>query len=185
MSKVIMTENGLKLRLFQTSDAADVAHMCNNYNIYRNTLHLPYPYSEEDAIAWIKPQLEHFKNGRAYEFAITDQDSGKIYGAIGVSHNQQAQNGEVGYWIGEEYWGNGYATGALRAIMQFAFEEKHYHKVYARCFGSNPASGRVLKKAGMHREGILIDHVTKDERYEDLIYYGLLRDQYEDLSESP
>jgi len=172
-SKSITTKR-LKLRLFQKSDAPDVTKLCNNYNIYENTLYLPYPYSIEDALLWIEHHLNNFNANKSYEFAITDKETGELYGAIALSNNQMFKNGEIAYWVGEEFWGNGYATEAAQAILQFAFDEKQYHKVFARYFHSNPASGRVLEKLGMKQEGTFIDHVRKDNRYEDLVYYGLI-----------
>lgn len=172
-SKTITTKR-LKLRLFQISDAATVTKLCNNYNIYKNTLYLPYPYSIEDALSWIEHHLNNFNANKSYEFAITDKESGDLYGAIALSNNQKFKNGEIAYWIGEEFWGNGYATEAAQAILQFAFDEKQYHKVFARYFNSNPASGRVMEKLGMKQEGYFIDQVRKENRYEDLVYYGLI-----------
>ncbi|MUK87872.1 GNAT family N-acetyltransferase [Ornithinibacillus sp. L9] len=173
-NKTIAT-NRLLLRLFETSDALEVTRLCNNYNIYRNTLYLPYPYSNEDALSWIENHLSNFNNNKSYELAITDKATGKLYGAIALSNNQNFNNGEMAYWIGEEYWGNGYATEASKAMLDFAFHEKEYHKVFARHFNSNPASGRVLQKIGMNQEGILKDHITKENQYEDLVYYGIIK----------
>lgn len=85
-----------------------------------------------------------------------------------------SNQGEVAYWIGEPYWGRGYATEAAKAILQFAFEEKKLHKVFARYFSTNIASGRVMKKIGMEQEGILKEHIIKEGKYEDLVYYGIL-----------
>jgi [ribosomal protein S5]-alanine N-acetyltransferase len=172
--KTIETDR-LLLRLFKKSDAKDVSILCNNYNLYKNTLYLPYPYSIEDALSWIKNHLDNFNNNRLYEFAITDKVTGKLYGAIALSNNQNFNNGEIAYWIGEEYWGNGYATEASKAILEFAFIEKQYHKVFARYFNSNPASGRVIQKIGMRKEGVLREHVMKENRYEDLVYYGIIK----------
>src|SRR5690606_40263990 len=67
-------------------------------------------------------------------------------------------------------------------IVQFAFEEKNYHKVFARYFASNPASGRVLQKIGMQQEGVLRDHVLKENRFEDLVYYGILKNEMEAIT---
>ncbi|WP_096187381.1 GNAT family N-acetyltransferase [Evansella halocellulosilytica] len=169
-----ITTNRLVLRLFQKSDAAAVTKLCNNYNIYKHTLYLPYPYSIEDALSWIVHHSDHFNADKSYEFAITDKESGELFGAIALSNNETFQNGEIAYWIGEQFWGNGYATEAAQAIIQFAFDEKNYHKVFARYFHSNPASGRVLQKLGMKKEGVFLDHVRKENRYEDLVYYGII-----------
>ncbi|WHY98563.1 GNAT family N-acetyltransferase [Peribacillus simplex] len=173
LNKTITTKR-LVLRLFQKSDAVAVTKLCNNYNIYKNTLYLPYPYSIEDALSWIEHHLDNFNANKSYEFAITDKESGELYGAIALSNNQKFNNGELAYWIGEKFWGNGYATEAAQAILYFAFEEKQYHKVFARYFNSNPASGRVMQKLGLKKEGILIDHVRKENRFEDLVYYGII-----------
>jgi len=125
-------------------------------------------------LSWIENHLDNFNSNKSYEFAITDKETGQLYGAIALSNNQHFNNGEIAYWIGEKFWGNGYATEASKAILEFAFTEKKYHKVFARHFASNPASGRVIEKLGMVKEGILIDHVMKEERYEDLVFYGIL-----------
>jgi RimJ/RimL family protein N-acetyltransferase len=172
-NKTITTER-LTLRMFEKSDAETVTKLCNNYNIYKNTLYIPYPYSIDCALSWIENHLGNFNADKSYEFAITDKGSGKLYGAIALSNNQHSNNGEIAYWIGEEFWGNGYATEASKAILEFAFNVKQYHKVYARHFASNPASGKVLQKLGMLKEGVLIDHAMKEDRYEDFTYYGII-----------
>ncbi|MFC7687473.1 GNAT family N-acetyltransferase [Ureibacillus sp. GCM10028918] len=172
-----VTTDRLILRLFEEIDAAVVAKLCNNYNIYKNTLYLPFPYSIEDALSWMKHHKDNYNSNTSYEFAITDKESGKLYGAIALSNNQKFQQGELAYWVGEAFWGDGYATEAARAMVQFAFDEKNFHKVFARYFGSNPASGKVMEKIGMKKEGILIDHVKKDNHYEDLVYYGIVNQQ--------
>ena len=172
-NKTIITKR-LVLRMFRESDAETVAELCNSYNIYKNTLYLPYPYSKECALSWIENHLDNFNSNKSYEFAITDKETGQLYGAIALSNNQHFNNGEIAYWIGEKFWGNGYATEASKAILEFAFTEKKYHRVFARHFASNPASGRVIEKLGMVKEGVLIDHGMKEERYEDLVFYGIL-----------
>jgi len=172
-SKTITTER-LMLRMFKKSDAETVTSLCNNYNIYKSTLNLPYPYSMECALSWMENHVDNFDANKSYEFAITDKETGQLYGAIALSNNQRYNNGEIAYWIGEQFWGNGYATEAGKAILEFAFTEKQYHRVFARYFTSNPASGKVMEKLGMIKEGILIDHVMKEGRYEDLVYYGIV-----------
>ncbi|WP_346393778.1 GNAT family N-acetyltransferase [Virgibacillus pantothenticus] len=143
-------------------------------NIYKHTLNLPYPYSTEDAVTWIEHQYERFQNNKLYEFAITDKTTGRLYGSIALSNNQRFLHGEVAYWIGEEYWGNGFASEAAKAVLKLAFTEKQYHKVFARCFQTNPASEKVLQKIGMEKEGVLKEHVKKEDRFEDLVYYGVI-----------
>ncbi|WP_152655340.1 GNAT family N-acetyltransferase [Oceanobacillus sp. CFH 90083] len=173
-AKTIETDR-LLLRLFQESDAEEVAKLCNNYRLYKNTLNLPYPYSVDDALAWIKNHLVHFNENKHFEFAIIDKSTGELYGSIALSNHPQFDNGELAYWIGEEHWGNGYATEAAEAILRFAFREKGYHKVFARYFHVNPASGRIMEKIGMHKEGVLKQHIKKEDEYMDLVYFGILK----------
>jgi RimJ/RimL family protein N-acetyltransferase len=172
--KLIITTERFVLRLFQPSDAATVTMLCNNFNINKTTLHLPYPYSLNDALSWIEYHYDNFMSDISYEFAITDKETGELFGAIALSNNKRFNQGEIAYWIGESYWGNGYATEAAQSILQFAFEEKKLHKVFARYFSSNPASGKVMEKIGMKQEGILKEHIIKDGKFEDLVYYGII-----------
>ncbi|WP_374966774.1 GNAT family N-acetyltransferase [Lysinibacillus sp. RS5] len=174
--KLMITTERLVLRLFQTSDAETVATLCNNYNIYKSTLYLPFPYSLDDALSWIEFHYDNFIEDFSYEFAVTDKETGDLFGTIGLSNKKDFNQGELAYWIGEPYWGKGYATEAAQAIVQFAFEEKKLHKVFARYFSSNPASGKVMEKIGMKQEGILKDHVIKDGKYEDIVYYGIINE---------
>ncbi|MDM5219425.1 GNAT family N-acetyltransferase [Peribacillus sp. NJ11] len=174
--KLMITTERLVLRLFQTPDAAAVATLCNNYNIYKNTLYLPYPYSLNDALSWMGNHYDNFMADKNYEFAVTDKETGELFGAIALSNNKIFNHGEIAYWIGEPFWGNGYATEAAQSILQFAFEEKKLHKVFARYFLSNLASGKVMEKIGMKKEGMLKEHVIKDSKYEDLVYYGIINE---------
>ncbi|MCK0473239.1 GNAT family N-acetyltransferase [Halalkalibacter sp. APA_J-10(15)] len=170
--------NRLLLRLFKETDATEVAELCDNYNLYKNTLYLPYPYSIEDALSWMKNHLDNFNDDKSYEFAITDKVTGKLFGAVALTRNQGFNNGEIAYWVGEKHWGNGYATEAAKAILEFAFVEKQYHKVFARYFQSNLASGKVIEKIGMKKEGILREHVIKENDYIDLVYCGILKTEF-------
>ncbi|ADU29115.1 GNAT family N-acetyltransferase [Evansella cellulosilytica] len=177
-NEIAITTERLILRMFQLSDAHTVTELCNNIHIYENTLYLPYPYSLDDALSWIKTHHGNFKDDKLFEFAIMNKKTKELVGAIALSNNQNFHQGELAYWIGEKYWGNGYATEACDALLKFAFLEKGYHKVWARYFLSNNASGRVIEKLGLEKEGILKDHVKKDDRYEDLVYCGMIHSQY-------
>lgn len=175
--------NQLMLRLFNEVDVPEVVKLCNNYNLYKSTLNLPYPYLTEHALIWMENHLSDFNHNKRFELAITDKITGKLYGAIALSHHQTFNHGELAYWIGEEYWGNGYATEAAKALIEFAFSAKNYNKVFARSFDSNPASMRVIEKTGMKKEGLLKQHVRKDGKYIDLVCYGILKQQADVLSE--
>ncbi len=171
-----ITTDRLLLRLFNESDANEVRRLCNNFNLHKSTLNLPYPYSLECALSWIEEHEQNFDLDRMYEFAITDKHSGQLFGAIGISSKEIDRNGEIAYWVGEEYWGKGYGTEAAKAVIEFVFKEKNYHRVYARHFKSNPASGEIMKKCGMVYEGTLKDHIYKNDGFEDLVLYGMINE---------
>jgi len=174
--KRTITTDRLILRPFELSDAEEVSRLCNNYNVCKGTLSLPYPYPVESALGWIPTHKENFDNDIAYEFAVTDKETGTLYGCISIMNKKGQNNGEAGYWFGEEFWGRGYATEALACIIEFAFNYKGFHRVYARHFESNPASGRVMEKVGMLKEGRHIDHVFKADKYENVISYGIVKE---------
>ena len=164
----------LLLRRFRGTDAEKVRDMCDNYNMYRSTLNLPYPYTLGHAHSWIALHDDHFKSDRLYEFAITDISSGELYGAVALSNRKQHRNGELAYWVGEDHWGKGYGTEASRAMIEFAFEVKGFHRVYAYFFASNPASGRIMEKCGMQYEGTQKEHIYKEGTFEDIVSYGII-----------
>ena len=126
--KRFITTSRLILREFTLSDAENVSQLCNNYNVSKGCLGLPFPYPLEKALNWIPTHKEKFDTDQAYEFAITDKDSGILYGAICLFNNQMHKNGEIGYWIGEDYWGQGYATEAVEGVTILLFPIKTYIK---------------------------------------------------------
>lgn len=173
----IITDN-LILRKFEYEDATEIAKFLNNENIYRVTQGIPYPYTEDDALAWVASHKFNFEKDFRYNFGITDRKTGELYGGISLSNYARDKSGEVGYWIGEEFWGQGYCTEATKAILWLAFYEKNYNKVFARHFFSNPASGRVMQKNFMVKEGVLKQHIKKGDRFEDIVCYGILKEEF-------
>lgn len=164
----------LLLRPFRETDVDRVAELCSSSELHKGVLYLPWPYTVECARVWIEGHADNFSAERSYEFAVTDRETGCLYGCIGLFHHPRHKNAEMGYWMGEEYWGNGYATEAARAVIEFAFRCKGLHRVYAHHLVTNPASGRVMQKCGMVCEGTMKEHVLKNGRYIDLVCYGLL-----------
>ncbi|WP_340462280.1 GNAT family N-acetyltransferase [Paenibacillus glucanolyticus] len=70
----------------------------------------PYPYTLDCALSWIVHHIHNFDADKSYEFAVCDRQTGTVYGAIALTNHQRYDNGEIAYWIGEEYWGKGNAT---------------------------------------------------------------------------
>ena len=171
----------LVLRPFAMEDAADVQRLAGDPAIADTTLNIPHPYPDGAAESWINTHQERWQSGLGVICAITLRSTGELVGAISVlGISQQNSHGEMGYWIGKPYWGNGYCTEAARALIRFSFETMGLHRVFAHHLARNPASGRVMAKAGMRYEGTLREHTRKTDIFEDLPVYGILAGELED-----
>ncbi len=170
----------LKLRAFEPSDISRVAELCNDELVSRDLANVNYPYLLEDAERWVGGLPLEWEEGNSAVFAVclrgTD-DVSDLIGTVGIVFDPQSNRGELGYWIGRSYWGQGFATEACRSALDFAFGQLGLNKVVAECLTRNPASAAVLKKLGMVQEGYLAKHFRKHEAddYCDVRVFGLLR----------
>jgi len=110
---------------------------------------------------WIGARQGQFESGKQGNFAITLRSNGTLVGGISMDINRTDEHGKLGYYIGKPYWNNGYATEATQAVIKYSFEVLGLRRVFAAHFARNPASGRVMQKAGMSYEGCLRQHVKK------------------------
>ena len=171
----------LLLRPFELQDAKDVQRLAGDRAIADMTLMIPHPYEDGLAEAWIATHRAQLDEGGGYNFAITLADSGALLGAISLGTHAKYQKAELGYWIGQPFWGQGYCTEAGREVLRFAFTDLELHRVYAYCFSRNVASARVLQKIGMQHEGCLRQDVKRWEAFEDLEIYAALREEWAQL----
>lgn len=162
-----------QLRPLTLADAAAFTQVANNPQIAKNlTNHFPHPYSIKDAEQFIK--MTAAASPREVLGITVD---GKAVGAIGV-HPQSdifCKNAEMGYWLGEPYWGQGIVTAAILQMIKYAFANFPINRIFARPFGSNIASQRVLEKAGFQLEAHFTNTIYKNERYEDELVYAYRR----------
>jgi len=126
---------------------------------------------------WIAVHPGSYELGVLLPLAITLRSTGELAGAISLKIDRESDRADLGYWLGEPYWGQGYCTEAARAIVRHGFDVLGLNRIHAAHFARNPASGRVLQKAGMRQEGVARQHVRKWGRYEDLVLYGLRRSE--------
>jgi [ribosomal protein S5]-alanine N-acetyltransferase len=175
-----LTTERLRLRPFLITDADAVSVLAGDQEIARNTLNIPYPYDRGHAEEWIASHIGQFQRREAVTYAVTRADDGALVGAVGLILDPDNDSAELGYWIGRDHWGSGYATEAARAVVAWAFRALELHRIHASHFPRNPASGRVLDKIGMRHEGRLREHVKKWGEYLDLERYGLLRKELDD-----
>lgn len=168
----------LILRPFAATDAQEVRRLAGDRDVASTTRRIPHPYPEGAAEAWIASQDRAWDEGREANLAIVRTDGDRLLGAIGLIVRSEDSKAELGYWIGKPYWGQGYGTEAARAVLRYGFEELGLNRIYAHHMVRNPASGRILEKLGMTREGLLRQHVIKWGQFEDVVLYGILREQY-------
>lgn len=168
----------LTLRPFTLDDAPAVHRHCSSVEVARNTLMIPHPYPDGAAELWISKHAEDWEENRIHHFAL---DDGQLAGAMGLIMKGDAI-AELGYWIGVELWNRGYATEAAREVLRYGFEEVGLHRIFAGYFVRNAPSGRVMEKIGMRYEGTLRQHVLKWGEYQDVAYYGILRDEFSSRS---
>jgi [ribosomal protein S5]-alanine N-acetyltransferase len=167
----------LLLRPFILADAKDVQRLAGNRAIASTTASIPHPYDDGVAEQWIAAQQRRFEQGMWLDLAITLDPEGTLVGALGLRFEPEHDRAELGYWIGKLFWGRGYATEAARALLQYGFDTLGLHRIYARHFTRNPASGRVLQKISMKHEGQRRQHEKKWGSYEDEELYGILKDE--------
>lgn len=174
----LLTER-LLLRSLTLEDAADVKRLVGDRDIAQMTVAIPHPYEEGMAEEWIRACSEEHEKDKCLHFAITLRADKNFIGAIGLELEQEHQRGELGYWIGKPYWNRGYATEAAQAVVAYSFEVLKLNRIYAFHFTRNPASGRVLEKAGMRYEGCRRQHTKKWGNFEDSIGYGILKADFD------
>jgi len=169
----------LILRPFELADAQEVQRLAGTREIAATTLNIPHPYEDGMAEEWIGTHQEAFEQGRGVTFAITIRGEGRLIGAISLMDIRPGHQAELGYWIGEPYWNQGFCTEAARAVVVYGFRVLGLNRVHACHLSRNPASGRVLQKLGMAHEGRRRQHVQKWGAFEDLELYGMLRREWE------
>lgn len=162
------------IRQWQNTDAFNLAHALNNQKI-QNSLRdgLPYPYTVEDAKAFIRSMTKA-------ELAFAIIVDGKAVGSIGAVRqpNIHHRTAEMGYFLAEDYWGKGIMTEAVKQMADYIFEKTTIVRIYAEPFAKNTASCRVLEKAGFTCEGILRKNAEKNNELLDMKMYARIKDYH-------
>ena len=160
----------ISLRDYKETDIDRLVSLANNKHVTHYMIDtFVYPYTRDDAIFWITEGST--ANGSINKVILLD---GLFVGAVGINPQQgwRSHCAEIGYWIGEDYWGRGIATRALEMMTAEAFDHFHFKKLYAPVLAPNTRSIRVLEKAGYQREGILKNEVSKHDQYFDIYQYA-------------
>lgn len=158
------------LRPFRPTDVDALVRHADDHEVW---IHLrdrfPHPYTEEDARSWID-LVATYPVGTHFAIDV----GGQAVGSIGLvpQTDVHRRSAEIGYWLGRDAWGRGIATEAVRAVTEHGFEAFGLVRVFAAVFANNPASGRVLEKAGYELEGRLRSSVVKDGILMDSLLYA-------------
>lgn len=161
------------VRSWETADATAVAKHANNHAIWLNLRdRFPHPYTRNHAVSFI-----HRVKMNRPETTFCIEADGEAIGGIGFMLQQDIErvSAEIGYWLGESYWGRGICTDALRALTQYAIESHGLTRVFALPFSHNLASCRVLEKAGYVLEGHLRRSAIKDGQIRDQRLYAFIQ----------
>lgn len=161
------------VRPFVAADAAALIRHANNRAVWLTLRdRFPHPYTADDATAFLRAATGQQP---PCDLAIATDD--EVIGGIGLQRQSDVHRltAEIGYWLGEPFWGRGIATRAVRAVTDWAFATWSLERLYACVFATNPASARVLEKAGYRFEGRLRRAVIKDGRVLDQLLYAALR----------
>ena len=165
---------GYSLSRIRRADKPTYVEHLADPEIARNTLAIPFPYTEAHAEWWVA-RCEEKACDPEVRFAIREP-SGCLVGAIGAVGDLPpgTQLAEFGYWLAKPYRGHGIMPLAIEVFAHHAFTRLGLHRLYATPFNSNPASHRALEKAGFQREGMLRHRYCKDGLYLDAVLYARL-----------
>lgn len=143
----------IRLEPIALAHAAAVQALASDARI-ADTSNVPHPYPSDGAVTWIRYTMALRDQGREINFAIVEEGTGTLVGVCGVLNIEGTpKRGELGYWIGVPYWGRGYASEAARELVRIVFEEQGLAALHSSCLVRNPASRRVLEKAGFRHVG--------------------------------
>lgn len=175
---VDLISDRLKLRQYTLDDAeAMYNNWCNDDEVTKHLLWNTHPdvdYTKNLLAGWIAA----YSGGRSYHWVI--ETSGEVIGDISVMRwSDKQMDCEIGYCLSRKYWNQGIMTEALRTVMRFLFEEVHFNRIILRHYKENPASGKVMQKAGLQLEGVFRKAMKhKDGSYVDLIQYAALKEEW-------
>lgn len=175
---VLETED-LVLRRPRLGDARDMYAYASDPEVARYVLWEPHT-SVSDTRAFIRELRRRIRSGYPSSWAITRRSDGRVIGTIGFMwYSAENSSAELGYSLSRECWNHGYATQALRAVVDAAFRSLPVNRLEAQHDVRNPASGRVMEKCGLRQEGVLRSRIRNKGEYVDVALWAILRSDWE------
>lgn len=170
----IETKN-LTLRRFKESDVEDVFEYASNPEVTR---YAPWNTHKtiEESKNLVKLRCDSYANRTGAVWGIYHKKDSKIIGSAGfITLDKAYSKGEMGYTLSSKYWGNGYATEVINALIEFGFNKLHLHRIEGICHVDNIASTRVMEKGSMKREGTLRGYYKKNSVFMDVHIYAIIK----------
>lgn len=162
-----------EIRSFRESDAESLAFYANNRKVWINLRDaFPHPYTIFDANAFIKSALSQ-DPGTRFVISVNDEAVGVI--GFGLHSDVERISAEIGYWLGEPFWGRGIMTEVVKAVSKYAIKQYQLTRIYALPFEWNHASFRVLEKANYTLECRMKRSAIKDGKIIDQLLYAYLK----------
>ena len=169
----------LILRPLTRKDAKDIFSFASDPEVARYVLWEPHR-SIAETKAYIRYMLDLYRRGLPASWAVTLRESGRVIGTMGFMWFSEANSSaEVGYSLSRSEWNRGFATEALRAVIDSAFASLSLNRLEAQHDTRNPASGRVMEKCGMYKEGVLRQRIRNKGELVDVALYAVLRSDLE------
>jgi RimJ/RimL family protein N-acetyltransferase len=176
-----LTTERLTLRELRLADAPAVSTRAGDRRVAKYLIAVPSPYPITLAGRWIAGRIAWWPQGRGVTLAIARRETpDELLGSVSLRRFVRDRRAELGYWLGADAWGFGFATEAAGALLDFGFAELGLARIYAHVLEGNAASCRVLDKLGMINEGIRRQHVRKGKKLLDVVLFGMLRDEWEE-----
>ena len=164
----------IQLRRLNKSDNSELSKLANNKKVWDNLRdYIPYPYTKKDADFFIE-LTEKEKPNQTFGISTKKNELCGIIGLV-IQEDVYRLTAEIGYWLGEDYWGKGIATMAIELITQYGFEELKLERIHTGVFEFNIASMKALEKNGYLKDGIFRNNVIKNNIIYDEHRYSKLK----------
>ncbi|WP_193211505.1 GNAT family N-acetyltransferase [Luteolibacter marinus] len=171
MKPMTLKTNRLILRPPVPADAGAIEGFVSDRRVAEMTALIPHPYPAGGALEWIEACCQAQRDGKKSTWVICLRSTGELVGAISIVDD--ARDVMLGYWIGVPHWGNGYATEALHRVIRHGFNQLRLRYFSSYHFAHNPASGRVMQKAGLLYQGVQVLSCKRGDQVYDRVCYGI------------
>ncbi|WP_114191714.1 GNAT family N-acetyltransferase [Edaphovirga cremea] len=180
MSMPILQTSRLTLRPFNTADAPRVELLAGNRVVSSMTARIPHPYPNGLAARWIASHQQAYRECRLLALAIELKECQTLIGAVSLSDiSSFHRRAELGYWLGTDFWQQGYCCEAVMVMINHAFTSLELNRVDGHCLSKNKASANVMINCGMQFEGERRQHLNIKGHLEDISYFGILASDWQ------